>query len=284
MLMCEEEFGERSSVFDRQKTDNASDLRTVSERSWLRQLLSTFGDWDRKRALNNGLSIIQSKIFVICLSIFLNRIMDHHWSDASRPSEWSMCQQIRLSLVKKMDCRWMALSHHLNERWHIDNVAIGKNVSKICITIVRISKKINLKILSVKLVWTSNGSSWSNFALTWLTGFIIGHECSIINDDVIKWKHFPRYVPFVRGIHRSPVNSPYKGQWRGALMFSLICAWINGRVNSRKAGDWRRHRTHCDVILMRNWFTKIHSSGITLHSLYSDFQTWVMRYRTSIDK
>ena len=46
--------------------------------------------------------------------------------------------------------------------------------------------------------------------------------------DVIKWKHFPRYWPFVRGIHRSPVNSPYKGQWCGALMFSLVCARING--------------------------------------------------------
>ena len=43
------------------------------------------------------------------------------------------------------------------------------------------------------------------------------------HDDVIKWKHFPRYWPFVRGIHQSPVNSPHKGQWRGALMFSLIC-------------------------------------------------------------
>ena len=38
------------------------------------------------------------------------------------------------------------------------------------------------------------------------------------HDDVIKWKHFPRYWPFVRGIHRSPVNSPHKGQWCGALM------------------------------------------------------------------
>ena len=26
------------------------------------------------------------------------------------------------------------------------------------------------------------------------------------HDDVIKWKHFSRYWPFVRGIHRSPVN------------------------------------------------------------------------------
>ena len=44
------------------------------------------------------------------------------------------------------------------------------------------------------------------------------------HDDVIKWKHFPRYWPFVRGIHRPPVNSPREGQWRGALIFSLIYA------------------------------------------------------------
>ena len=70
------------------------------------------------------------------------------------------------------------------------------------------------------------------------------------HDDVIKWKHFPRYWPFVRGIHRSPVNSPHKGQWRGALMFTLICARINGWVNNHEAGDLRRHHAHYDVIVM----------------------------------
>ena len=70
------------------------------------------------------------------------------------------------------------------------------------------------------------------------------------HDDVIKWKHFPRYWPFVRGIHRSTVNSPHKGQWRGALMFSLICAWINDWVNNGEAGDLRRHLAHYDVIVM----------------------------------
>ena len=69
-------------------------------------------------------------------------------------------------------------------------------------------------------------------------------------DDVIKWKKFPRYWPFMRGIHRSPVDSPYKGQWRGALMFTLICARINGWVNNREAGDLRRYRPHYDVIVM----------------------------------
>ena len=71
------------------------------------------------------------------------------------------------------------------------------------------------------------------------------------NDDVIKWKHFPRIWPFVWGIHRSPVNSPHKGQCRRAVMFSLICTWINAWVNNREAGDWRRHRAHYDVIVMQ---------------------------------
>ena len=68
--------------------------------------------------------------------------------------------------------------------------------------------------------------------------------------DVIKCKHLPRYRPFVWGIHRSPVNSPHKGHWRRALMFSLICVWINGWENNREAGDLRRHRAHYDVIII----------------------------------
>ena len=47
-----------------------------------------------------------------------------------------------------------------------------------------------------------------------------------------------------------PGESPYKGQWRTALMFSLICACINGWANIREAGDLRRYRAHYDVILM----------------------------------
>ena len=68
--------------------------------------------------------------------------------------------------------------------------------------------------------------------------------------DVIKWKHLPRHWPFVLGIRRSPVNFPHKGQWRGALMFSLICAWINCWVNNREAGDLRRHRAHYYATVM----------------------------------
>ena len=72
------------------------------------------------------------------------------------------------------------------------------------------------------------------------------YTCEVDHDDVIKWKHFPHYWPFMRGIHRDQ----HKGQWRGALMFSLICAWINGWVNNHEAGDLRCHRAHYDVIVM----------------------------------
>ena len=45
----------------------------------------------------------------------------------------------------------------------------------------------------------------------------------VFHDDVIKWKHIPRYWPFVRGI-----------------------TGLN-----REAGDLRRHRAHYDVIVMQ---------------------------------
>ena len=81
------------------------------------------------------------------------------------------------------------------------------------------------------------------------------YECRT-HDDVIKWKHFPHYWPFVRGIYRSTVNSPHKGQRRGALIFSLICAWIHSWVNNREDGDLRRHRAHyyVDVMWWCRWW------------------------------
>ena len=74
-----------------------------------------------------------------------------------------------------------------------------------------------------------------------------------IHDGVITWKHFSRYWPFRRGIHWSPVNSPHKGHWHGALMFSLICAWINGWVNNGEADDLWRHCNIDEDLRMETW-------------------------------
>ena len=70
------------------------------------------------------------------------------------------------------------------------------------------------------------------------------------------WCHqmetFSAFLALCTGIHRSPVNSPHKGQWHGALKFSLISAWINPWVNNHEACDLRRHRAHYDVTVMTN--------------------------------
>ena len=105
-------------------------------------------------------------------------------------------------------------------------------------------------------------------------GILWFFKCLILShDDVIKYKHFPRYWPFVRGIHRSPVNSPHKGQWRGALMFALICVWINDWVNIREAGDLRRHGANYDVMVMRIW----HSSSSCVCSAVIHF-AWIINH------
>ena len=66
-------------------------------------------------------------------------------------------------------------------------------------------------------------------------------QFKLLHDDVIKWKH---------------LNSPHKGQWPGALIFSLICARINGWVNNRKAGDLRRYRDDYDAIVINTLWPK----------------------------
>ena len=111
--------------------------------------------------------------------------------------------------------------------------------TSIGITIIKIRGSHGLRIFSIKKTRLPhhNVNRWPGAKGAWPS-----------HDGVIKWKHFPLYWPLVRGIHRSPMNSPHKGQWRGALMFSFICAWINGWINR----GWllRRHCAHCDVTIM----------------------------------
>ena len=66
------------------------------------------------------------------------------------------------------------------------------------------------------------GMSWAS-AKWFQSNWLLCAECWVLShDDVIKLKHFPRNWPFVRRIHRSPVNSPHNGQWRGALIIHWI--------------------------------------------------------------
>ena len=108
----------------------------------------------------------------------------------------------------------------------------------------------NLWLISTRLVLTLEYSGQTHFKAIAADSLAPCIYWLIKHDADIKWKHFLLYWPFGRGIHRLPVNSPHKGQWRGTFMFSLICAWINGWVNNRKAGDLRCHHAHYDIIVM----------------------------------
>ena len=85
------------------------------------------------------------------------------------------------------------------------------------------------------------------------------------------WRHqmetFSALLALWGWIHQSPVNSPHKGQWRGALLFSLICAWINGWVNNRESGDVRRHRAYYNVIVMIVHWQRAYSKEYALWSI-----------------
>ena len=86
-----------------------------------------------------------------------------------------------------------------------------------------------------------------------------------------------------------PVNSPHKGQWRGALMFPLICVWINDWVNNREAGDLRRYRGHYDVTVMTHanhvklsiqpYTWKPHGLYSLVHDACSIYDKWPESYR-----
>ena len=124
------------------------------------------------------------------------------------------------------------------------------------------------------LAWNEFENNWFNIKAEYTRG-------QYVQDDVNKWKHLPFYWPFVRGIHRSPADSPHKGQWRGALMFSLICAWTKGWTNNRDAGDVTRHRAHYDVTVMwtrillcRHWWGSSNLNLINMPSYSCRLRMW----------
>ena len=92
-----------------------------------------------------------------------------------------------------------------------------------------------------------NPSQWETALLCNEVSHWLGAKLEISPD----WIHSTDNIPFNKTkIILSPVNSPQKGQWRGALVFFFIYAYINSWVNNREAGDLRRHRAHYDAIIM----------------------------------
>ena len=109
----------------------------------------------------------------------------------------SLSHMMRWVLGKNMKVNMLRYNHHTVSR-HIHNCLLGRRQS-------------------TTFIWILQNSC----------------ICNSHDDDIFKWKHFSWYWSFVKGIHRSPVVFPHKGQWRRTFIFSLICAWANGWANTR---------------------------------------------------
>ena len=126
---------------------------------------------------------------------------------------------------------------------------IGTNFVEIWIEImIFLFKNMWLKISSAK--WRPFGFTDVSFLLIILMCRFFCQDHRKSHNDAIKWKHFPRHWPFVRGIQRPPVDSPHKGQWRGALVFSLIYVVTDCWANNQEVGDLRRYHAHNDVTVI----------------------------------
>ena len=66
------------------------------------------------------------------------------------------------------------------------------------------------------------------------------------HDDVIKWKHVPRYWPFVRGFHRSPVPRSFDVSLDLRLNKQLSRQWCGWWFETPSRPSLR----HCNVVRM----------------------------------
>ena len=85
---------------------------------------------------------------------------------------------------------------------------------------------------------------------------IIGDRHSLTKTFIMKcststwWRHQMETFSALLALCAGPGEFPHKGQWRGTLMFSFICAWVKDWVNNCEPGDLRCHHGHYDVNVM----------------------------------
>ena len=179
------------------------------------------------------------------------------------------CNQCNKRAVKTatwLQINWQSLGDHSPTSWR-----------PVCDWWARTVHK-NLLLVRDWLAIGNGQGDWLLIGWRWavIDWWPVGDLLKDLHDDVIKWKPFLRYWSFMRGIHRWPVNSPHKGQWHGALMFSLICAWINNWVSNREAGDLRCHHTHYDITVMsalgQGW--QFQTRAVIYRGIKSMFTHW----------
>ena len=116
-------------------------------------------------------------------------------------------------------------------------------------------------MLGLKLNHVSKRGPWTQFQ----SFIVVFHSLSpSVHDDVIKWKYFPRCWPFVKGIHRSPMDSPHKDQWDAELWWFL---WSAPEQLNKQSSRWwfeTHNRAHYNLTLM----------AVCVFALFDGVMTW----------
>ena len=167
--------------------------------------------WSSNKLLMN---FIWNEIKFIHMNLYAVR-MKFKWTSYRRTSEVNMLYPCN---TNEVDMRFTNSSHEI----HMKFIWISNDLN-FMLTSCELHKNYMTSSLHYTWIWLLASLLCTSYE--WASGSIvrISPDCEHQwqpHDDVITWRHFSRYWPFVRGIHRSPVNSPHEGQWRGALMFS----------------------------------------------------------------
>ena len=131
---------------------------------------------------------------------------------------------------------------------------------KNCVVVLTVSRR----VLFVASRWHLHITADETLRCKSISHFVSCH------DDVIKWKHYQRYLPFVRGIHRSPVRDA-----------ELCCSFffylgLNKRMSKQACGWWSETPSwslwrHCNVKLtIETPYRKV------LYSVVGEVEWWFL--------
>ena len=148
----------------------------------------------------------------------------------------------------------MACLNHISEFYHKNHFSVGVYSTQfiwyVCKFLIKTYATLDSLVYRVFifLIIDTVMFYFISFSTVWPRANISHDIRYFYHDDVIKWKHFPRNWPFVRGIHRPRWIPHTKASDAELWCFLWSCVWIKGWVNNREAGYLRRHHGHYDVM------------------------------------
>ena len=242
--------------------------------SWWRHEIETFSAslalCERKPPVTGGFHSQRPvmRSFDVSIDVLLNKRLSkqlRRWGfQTPSQSLWRQCNKKMFFVLKR------GPGSVFPRHWHIKEIKwkITSSIQNLRAFILNKLLTIKLKTHGQFMEWiTSNYLTVSRWRSLLLPGAHFTNDCSTVEIGH-EWLYTPFqiliaiqfYIRHPWRCHQIETfsallalyagNSPHKGLWRKALMFTLICAWINRWVNNREAGDLRRHRAHYDVIVM----------------------------------